>query len=480
MGRDPPGREPGPACHPDQGGGPLNILALESSATACSVALCRDGELVAQSFQNSGLTHSRTLLPMVHDLLKNCGESLDKVDVIAVAAGPGSFTGLRIGVATAKGLAWGEDKDCAPCSTLESMAWPLAHMEGELIVCAMDARRNQVRGEALALRAMHHFDIYRLFAPDVKLDKDARILPYQLKFGVETPAVYTTQEYLNLVVGDLENALECLKDDPICSVVPYELGNGVDENKDQADQYVARMNYYAAKALLARVYLDMGGEYKKEARRLAEEVIESKKFALLDYEKSLNVDMADKDLLFSSEHIFSLRNQAIKTGAEAIHKRVTGSDGNLQMAVGFQSSIYEGDLDDYRLNWYSEIYIVKYTSDNSKRFFPKVPIIRLSEMYLIAAEGWMEDDPGHAAELLQTFKQARTQKEVVSQEVTEDVIMREIRKEFIGEGVIFLTYKRLHHDIWGNTSEDQVKADNNVFVFPIPEDEIEYGNRTQN
>jgi len=101
-------------------------------------------------------------------------------------------------------------------------------------------------------------------------------------------------------------------------------------------------------------------------------------------------------------------------------------------------------------------------------------------MYLIAAEGWMEDDPGHAAELLQTFKQARTHKEVVSQEVTEDVIMREIRKEFIGEGVIFLTYKRLHHDIWGNTSEDQVKADNNVFVFPIPEDEIEYGNRTQN
>ena len=109
-----------------------------------------------------------------------------------------------------------------------------------------------------------------------------------------------------------------------------------------------------------------------------------------------------------------------------------------------------------------------------------MPIIRLSEMYLIAAEGWMEDDPGHAAELLQTFKQARTHKEVVSQEVTEDGIMREIRKEFIGEGVIFLTYKRLHNDIWGNTSEDQVKADNNVFVFPIPEDEIEYGNRTQN
>lgn len=122
----------------------MNILALESSASACSAALCRDGALTAQFFQNSGLTHSRTLLPMVHDMLSGCGQSLEQVDVIAVAAGPGSFTGLRIGVAAAKGLAWAEEKLCAPCSTLESMAWPLAHLEGTLIVCAMDARRSQV------------------------------------------------------------------------------------------------------------------------------------------------------------------------------------------------------------------------------------------------------------------------------------------------------------------------------------------------
>ena len=122
----------------------MMILALESSATACSAALCRDGELVAQSYQNSGLTHSRTLLPMVRDMLKNSQLTLEQVDVIAVAAGPGSFTGLRIGVATAKGLAWPWNKDCAPCSTLESMAWPLAHMAGSLIICAMDARRKQV------------------------------------------------------------------------------------------------------------------------------------------------------------------------------------------------------------------------------------------------------------------------------------------------------------------------------------------------
>lgn len=122
----------------------MMILALESSATACGVALTRDGELLAQAYQHSGLTHSRTLLPMVDSVLNSCGEKMEHVDVVAVAAGPGSFTGLRIGVATAKGLAWPEDKDCAACSTLESMAWPLAHLEDKIIVCAMDARRNQV------------------------------------------------------------------------------------------------------------------------------------------------------------------------------------------------------------------------------------------------------------------------------------------------------------------------------------------------
>ncbi len=121
----------------------MRIIALESSAVCASVAVTEDEKLIAQSFQHSGLTHSATLMPMVSDLLKNAGLTLEEMDVVAVAAGPGSFTGVRIGVAAAKGLAWPGDKPCAPCSTLESMAWPLAHMDGE--ICAvMDARRGQV------------------------------------------------------------------------------------------------------------------------------------------------------------------------------------------------------------------------------------------------------------------------------------------------------------------------------------------------
>ena len=121
----------------------MKILALESSAVSASVALTEDEKLVAQSFQNCGLTHSRTLLPMVENLLANCGVSLADVDAIAVAHGPGSFTGVRIGVATVKGLALGADKPCLGVSTLEAMAWGARALGGDLC-CVMDARAGQV------------------------------------------------------------------------------------------------------------------------------------------------------------------------------------------------------------------------------------------------------------------------------------------------------------------------------------------------
>ena len=121
----------------------MKILALESSAKAASVCRWEEGKVLAESYQNTGLTHSRTLLPMCQSMLANCGIELEEVDVIAAASGPGSFTGLRIGLATAKGLAWPGEKPCYGVSTLEAMAWNLAHVDG-VICCAMDARRNQV------------------------------------------------------------------------------------------------------------------------------------------------------------------------------------------------------------------------------------------------------------------------------------------------------------------------------------------------
>ena len=121
----------------------MKILAIESSATACSAALWEDGSILAQNGQNSGLTHSRTLLPMAEDMLKNAELTIGDIDAFAVAHGPGSFTGIRIGVSTVKGLAWASDKPCVGVSTLEAMAWH-GVSAGGYICPVMDARRSQV------------------------------------------------------------------------------------------------------------------------------------------------------------------------------------------------------------------------------------------------------------------------------------------------------------------------------------------------
>ena len=123
------------------------ILGIESSAKAASAALWQDGEMLALSVQRNALTHSRTLLPMAESMLENAGLSIADVDCVAVAQGPGSFTGVRIGVATVKGLCWAAEKPAVGVSTLEAMAQlALGAGENDVICTAMDARRDQVYG----------------------------------------------------------------------------------------------------------------------------------------------------------------------------------------------------------------------------------------------------------------------------------------------------------------------------------------------
>lgn len=121
----------------------MKILAIETSAKSVSAAVVENGVLLASAYQNMGLTHSRTLMPLVDGMLSAAGLRVQDMDLLAATNGPGSFTGLRIGVSALKGLAWALEKPCCGVSTLAAMARNLAHMEG-LIVCAMDARRNQV------------------------------------------------------------------------------------------------------------------------------------------------------------------------------------------------------------------------------------------------------------------------------------------------------------------------------------------------
>ena len=121
----------------------MKILSLDSSATVASVALLEDGRLLAEYTLNNGNTHSETLLPMVETILRDYGETIDGIDAFAATTGPGSFTGVRIGAATIKGLAFGTGKPCVEVSTLEAIAENLSVRDG-LICPVMNARRSQV------------------------------------------------------------------------------------------------------------------------------------------------------------------------------------------------------------------------------------------------------------------------------------------------------------------------------------------------
>lgn len=128
------------------------MLALESSAKAASTAVFEDEKLLAVTVENSGLTHSRTLLPMAEGLLRNLDRAVRDIDVVAVARGPGSFTGLRIGMAEAKGLCWALEIPAIGVSTLEAMACGGPDMDGTMLCCAMDARRGQVYNALFTVR----------------------------------------------------------------------------------------------------------------------------------------------------------------------------------------------------------------------------------------------------------------------------------------------------------------------------------------
>lgn len=121
----------------------MKILAVESSAASSSCALWADGRICADMYTNVALKHSRTLMPMVSEMLSVTGTSAADIDLFAVSAGPGSFTGVRIGIAAVKGLAFPWGKPCAAVSALETAAYGARMYDGT--VCAvMDARRNQV------------------------------------------------------------------------------------------------------------------------------------------------------------------------------------------------------------------------------------------------------------------------------------------------------------------------------------------------
>lgn len=121
----------------------MKILSMDSTSVTASVAITENGKTLAENFINNGLTHSQTLMPLVEKTLKDADVSVKDIDLFAVTNGPGSFTGVRIGIASVKGMADALNKPCFAVSTLEAIAEPLKNED--CIACTvMDARCNQV------------------------------------------------------------------------------------------------------------------------------------------------------------------------------------------------------------------------------------------------------------------------------------------------------------------------------------------------
>lgn len=121
----------------------MRILAVDSSSITASVAVTEDEKVIAEFFMNAGLTHSQTLAPMIDAVLKSSNTDPKDIDLYAVTSGPGSFTGLRIGAATVKAMAFANNKPCVGISSLEALAYNSFAKSGLICAC-MDARCDQV------------------------------------------------------------------------------------------------------------------------------------------------------------------------------------------------------------------------------------------------------------------------------------------------------------------------------------------------
>ncbi len=336
-------------------------------------------------------------------------------------------------------------------------------------------QREQIAGEAIALRAFLHFDLIRMFCPDVKLDAAANGIPYNKVFGVSLPPQYTVGECVQLVLNDLTEAEALLATDPILFNTPYAI-----DNKDEADKYVARMNVYAVKALKARLYL-MRGEYTK-AMAAAKEVIESEKFRLLEF-SSVDADEAEVDMLFSDEHIFSLRNKEVATYSENLHYSSTIGNATQLAPLTFRSAgtIYEANHDDQRdVKWFGPEGFRKYVAENSGKFHKKVPVIKLSEMYLIVSECYYSTNPGKSLEYINALRDHRIRDNVHWEYISREFLLAEMTREFLGEGQLWYAYKRMNRAIPTGSVNGDAQPSNELFVFPMPQNEIENGHRTQN
>ncbi len=356
----------------------------------------------------------------------------------------------------------------------------LGNIEGEEQLFTGD-NYNFFVAETKATRAYLHFDLLRLFAPSVEGGREKLAIPFVDKVSKTAFPQLTVDQVLERIIIELNEARQLLAEvDPIGPAFDdyneKDFPTITEMNNDNGFLYKrrSRMNYYAITALLARVHLYNGD--KDQALQYALEVINSGKFGLITEDKLVG-DM--KDIIFSDEIIFSLYNDQLKKKSDAYFKRRSSEE--LQITKQRINEIFEvekyGALD-YRMRYQfgrneGELmeYVAKY---NSFDYFTgrDIPMIRLSEMYYIAAE--CESSSEKAFEYIEAVRIHRGYPEYanVSELNLQAELYKEYKKEFVAEGQLFYYLKR-------NNIKDieysQVEGSDEVYILPIPDVEKEFG-----
>ncbi len=341
-----------------------------------------------------------------------------------------------------------------------------------------------IKGEALALRAMLHFDMLRLFGPVYSKDSDKKAIPYYTKQTNSPEPILTAQEVMEKITTDYEDALNYLANDPVKTE-----GTMMSSTEDGSSNFLRyralRLNYYAVEALMARAYLYMGN--KTEAFKYATDVIKTADQNIFPFvDKNLVIGSpADPDRIFSSEVLFALTN----TSRGTIHKNLFDpsrlpnyvfrmDDSMMSNLVYGGAATTGGYQDDYRYRacWMatgSNRYFYKYSDmvANGSIQNTMIPMVRLGEMFLIAAES----QSGDLKAGVQYVNALRRNRGVASlTTLTPDLLKYEYIRELYGEGQLFYLYKRLNSDIITSaTSSKNPKASDLIFVVPLPDTETE-------
>ena len=328
------------------------------------------------------------------------------------------------------------------------------------------------KGEVLALRAMLHFDLLRLFAPSMKVGEKEKAIPYMDSYTHLAQPRLSVREVLDCVIRDLNEARDLMR--PYDSFGPQYAEDEAEDTPASVDRYKSRMRYYSATALLARVYL-YAGETGKALTAAKEIIGEADGEMIPIFRMASNADVSDP--LFEEEIVFALSKNNLADEIDAYFSDVAAATATdegsryLRMRLTSKDKIYRSqnaaDIE-FREMWFMQagndknyVTLSKYMSAGH------ICLLRVSELFLIAAECAPSN-----ADRLKYMNRYRVHRGLTELNEMGDAVHEEYRKEFIGEGQLFFHYKRKNKSKIGPDDKTIVPEDVYVMPRPVAEDEL--------